>query len=54
MEILGVIVLLAAKAVSSIGETEAFFVAVVVAVACGRVGDVMNDFRGGHILHSHS
>ncbi len=52
MEIFGIIVLLAAKAVSSIGQTEAFFVAAVVAVACGLVGDVMNDFKAGHVLHS--
>lgn len=50
MEIFGIIVLIAAKAVSNIGETEAFFVAGVVAVACGLVGDVMNDFKAGHIL----
>ncbi len=52
MEIFGIIVLLAAKAVSSIGQTEAFFVAAVVAVACGLVGDIMNDFKAGHILNS--
>ncbi|MEG0924505.1 MAG: OPT/YSL family transporter [Anaerovoracaceae bacterium] len=52
MEIFGIIVLLAAKAVTSIGETEAFYVAAVVAVACGLVGDVMNDFKEGHILKS--
>ncbi len=52
MEIFGIIVLLAAKAVSSIGETEAFYVAAVVAIACGLVGDVMNDFKAGHILKS--
>lgn len=52
MEIFGIIVLIAAKAVSSIGQTEAFFVAAVVAVACGLVGDVMNDFKAGHILKS--
>ena len=50
MEIFGIIVLLAAKAVSSIEGTEAFFVAAIVAVACGLVGDVMNDFKAGSIL----
>lgn len=50
MEIFGIIVLIAAKAVSSIGQTEAFFVAAIVAVACGLVGDVMNDFKAGYIL----
>jgi uncharacterized oligopeptide transporter (OPT) family protein len=52
MEVFGIIVLLAAKAASSIGQTEAFFVAAIVAVACGLAGDVMNDFKAGHILHS--
>ncbi|QIB69474.1 peptide transporter [Aminipila butyrica] len=50
MEIFGIIVLLAAKAVSAIGQTEAFFVAAAVAVACGLVGDIMNDFKAGHVL----
>ena len=52
MEIFGIIVLLAAKAVSNIGEIEAFYVAAIVAIACGLVGDVMNDFKAGHILKS--
>lgn len=52
MEIFGIIILIAAKAVSSIGQTEAFFVAAIVAVACGLVGDVMNDFKAGHILNT--
>ncbi|NLP30410.1 MAG: peptide transporter [Clostridiales bacterium] len=52
MEIFGIIILLAAKAVSSIGHTEAFFVAAIVAVSCGLVGDVMNDFKAGHVLNS--
>lgn len=52
MEIFGIIILLAAKAVSSISGTEAFFVAAIVAVAAGLTGDVMNDFKSGYILHS--
>ena len=53
MEIFGIIVLLAAKAASSaLGDTETFFVAAIVAVACGLVGDVMNDFKAGYILKS--
>ncbi len=52
MEIFGVIVLLACRAVSSVSELGAFFVAAIVAVACGLVGDVMNDFKVGHIVHS--
>lgn len=52
MEVFGIIILLAAKAASSIGQTETFLVAAVVAIACGLAGDVMNDFKAGHILHS--
>lgn len=52
MEVFAIIVLLAAKAVSSLGHTEAFLVAAVVAIACGLAGDIMNDFKAGHILHS--
>ena len=52
MEIFGIIILIAAKAASGIGGVEAFYVAAVVAVACGLVGDVMNDFKAGHILHT--
>lgn len=50
MEIFGIIILLAAKGVSSASGMEAFFVAAVVAVACGLVGDVMNDFKAGYVL----
>lgn len=52
MEVFGIIILIAAKAVTSMGQTEAFLVAAVVAIACGLTGDVMNDFKAGHILHS--
>ena len=52
MEIFGIIILLAAKSVSNLGTTEAFYVAAIVAIACGLVGDVMNDFKAGHILQS--
>ncbi|MDR0589587.1 MAG: OPT/YSL family transporter [Spirochaetaceae bacterium] len=52
MEVFGIIILLAVKAISTIGQTEAFFVAAVVAIACGLVGDVMNDFKSGYILNS--
>ena len=52
MEIFGIIVLIAVKTATSIGQTEAFYVAAIVAVACGLVGDVMNDFKEGHILNS--
>ncbi|MDR2088818.1 MAG: OPT/YSL family transporter [Clostridiales Family XIII bacterium] len=50
MEIFGIIVLLAAKALSGLEHAQAFFVAAAVAVACGLVGDVMNDFKAGAIL----
>lgn len=50
MEVFGMIVLLAAKVATHLGQVEAFFVAAIVAVACGLVGDVMNDFKAGHIL----
>ncbi|MEL7565877.1 MAG: OPT/YSL family transporter [Dehalobacterium sp.] len=52
MEVFGIIVLLAAKAVSHLGHTETFFVAAVVAIACGLAGDIMNDFKAGYILNS--
>ncbi|MEI8216147.1 MAG: OPT/YSL family transporter [Eubacteriales bacterium] len=52
MEIFGIIVLLVAKFATSIGQLEAFFVAGVVAVACGLTGDILNDFKSGYILKS--
>lgn len=52
MEVFGIIILLAAKAVTSLGQTEAFLVAAVVAIACGLAGDIMNDYKAGYILHS--
>ncbi len=50
MEIFGLIVLLAVAAVSDIPHVQLFFVAGVVAVACGLAGDVMNDFYAGNTL----
>jgi uncharacterized oligopeptide transporter (OPT) family protein len=50
MEIFGIIVLLAAKGLSDMGHAQAFFVAAAVAISCGLVGDVMNDFKAGHVL----
>ena len=53
MEIFGILVLLAAKAVApSMSDQSAFFVAAVVAVAAGLCGDVMNDFKAGWVLKS--
>lgn len=50
MEIFGIIVLLVVKAVTKIGGVEAFLVAGVVACASGLAGDILNDFKSGHIL----
>ena len=50
MEIFGLIVLLAVAAVADVPQVQLFFVAGVVAVACGLAGDVMNDFHAGHVL----
>lgn len=50
MEIFGLIVLLLVAAVSDLGAVQLFFVAAIVAIACGLAGDVMNDFRAGYIL----
>lgn len=51
MEIFGLIVLLAVAAIApTMPEVRLFFVAALVAVACGLCGDVMNDFKAGHIL----
>jgi uncharacterized oligopeptide transporter (OPT) family protein len=50
MEVFGVIVLLITTLVTSIGGIEAFLVAATATVACGFVGDLMNDFKVGHIL----
>jgi uncharacterized oligopeptide transporter (OPT) family protein len=52
MEIFGLIVLLLVAATSALPQVQLFFVAGVVAVACGLAGDVMNDFKAGHILHT--
>ncbi len=50
MEIFGIVILIIAKTVSGISGTATFFVAAIVAVAAGLTGDVMNDFKSGHIL----
>lgn len=52
MEIFGIIILLAARAVTKMDPSTAIYVAAVVAVAAGLTGDVMNDFKSGHLLHS--
>ncbi len=52
MEIFGIIVLLVIKAVSKPGFIESFFIACVVAIACGLAGDSLQDYKSGYILHS--
>ena len=54
MEIFGILVLLAVRALTSAGRIEAFMVSGVVAVACGLTGDVLNDFKSGSILETNS
>lgn len=51
MEIFGLIVLLIVAAVApNIPQIKLFFVAGVIAVACGLAGDVMSDFKTGSII----
>lgn len=50
MEIFGLIVLLFVAALSSSTQVQLFFVAGVIAVACGLAGDVMSDFKTGQII----
>lgn len=50
MEIFGLIVLLIVAIFAQIDQLKLFFVAALVAVACGLSGDVMNDFKAGHII----
>ncbi len=51
MEVFGIVVLLIARLISpSTTEISGIFIAAIVATACGLVGDVMNDFKAGHIL----
>lgn len=50
MEIFGLIVLLVVAALGESDRVRLFFVAGVVAVACGLAGDVMSDFKTGKII----
>ena len=52
MEIFGLIVLLAVAALGESSQVKLFFVAGVIAVACGLGGDVMSDFKTGQIIGS--
>lgn len=50
MEIFGIIVLLAIRIFVNIDATGAFFIAACVAVSCGYAGDILNDYKTGHVL----
>lgn len=50
MEIFGLVVLLIVAAFSQVALVKLFFVAGIIAVACGLAGDVMNDFKAGYVL----
>ena len=50
MEIFGLIVLLAVAATCDVDQVKLFFVAGIIAVACGLGGDVMSDFKTGQII----
>ncbi len=50
MEVFGLIVLLLVAALSDVAGVRLFFIAALVAVACGLAGDVMNDFKAGAVL----
>lgn len=50
MEIFGLIVLLVIAALGESDQVRLFFIAGVVAVACGLAGDVMSDFKTGKII----
>jgi putative OPT family oligopeptide transporter len=50
MEIFGIIILLAIRVIIPINATSAFFIAATVAVTCGYAGDLLNDYKAGHIL----
>ena len=50
MEIFGLIVMLIVAAFAQIAQVKLFFIAGIVAVACGLAGDVMNDFKAGAVL----
>lgn len=47
MEIFGLIVMLIVAAFAQLAQVKLFFIAGIVAVACGLAGDVMNDFKAG-------
>ncbi len=50
MEIFGLIVLFLVALIGDTPQVQLFFVAAIIAVACGLGGDVMNDFKAGALL----
>jgi putative OPT family oligopeptide transporter len=52
LEVFGLLVLLVIAFICQVGGIEAFLICTVAAVACGLCGDVMNDFKAGHLLGS--
>lgn len=50
MEIFGLIALFLVALVAEVSSLQLFFVAALVAVACGLAGDVMNDLKAGAVL----
>lgn len=50
MEIFGIIVLLAIRALVTVSPEHAFYIAAIVAVTCGYAGDMMNDYKSGALL----
>ena len=50
MEIFAIIVLLAIRLFVHLDITSAFYVAAGVAVTCGFAGDLLNDYKAGHVL----
>ena len=50
MEIFGLIVLLAVAALGERDQVRLFFVAGIIAVACGLGGDIMSDFKTGQLI----
>ncbi|NLL63767.1 MAG: peptide transporter [Ruminococcaceae bacterium] len=52
MEVFAVIILLLIALVITLSPKEAIFIAAIIAVGSGLTGDIMNDFKAGHIVKS--
>ncbi|HHV59762.1 MAG TPA: peptide transporter [Clostridiaceae bacterium] len=50
MEIFAIIVLLGIRLLVNLDAASAFFAAACVAVACGYAGDLLNDYKAGHVI----